>query len=117
MLIPAICSFCARSGTFSVEIKFTHHLKLCAGCSDIKDEAWTFRFCGPECLKEWTQRHLMPDFGFPCQDCLDFETGIPTGWLGGYRANQENVTCPTCKGARKVRECTRTGWKQGGTDR
>lgn len=111
MIIPVICTFCKREGTFDIKLTFIHHRRKCTTCGDMENREWTFDFCGPGCLKEWMYRHLMPDFGFPCQDCLCPETGVSTGWAAGIK---ENGMCPTCRGERKVKECTpapHTSWR------
>src|SRR6185369_9522798 len=62
MIIPVICTFCKREGTFDIKLTFIHHRRKCTTCGDMENREWTFDFCGPGCLKEWMYRHLMPDF-------------------------------------------------------
>ena len=101
MLMIVTCNHCRQSGHFDLELKFRPDGETCCGkCGQEKRDFWLFHFCKLECLFGWIEKHKVAEKGIPCRDCINFETGEPCGFSGGFK---QNGTCKTCGGEKAVK--------------
>lgn len=105
MLMLVRCNHCAQSGTFDVELKFHPEGQSCCGhCGQAEPNFWMFNFCNFECLFGWLRKNKVSEKGVPCRDCIDHETGKPSGFMAGFKVNG---TCRTCGGEKAVKGALR----------
>jgi hypothetical protein len=97
MLTIVTCTNCHKSGTFDVEMKFRPKQKYCKSCGHDEATYWHFHFCTIACLLVWMGENNINGDGFPCQDCIDYATGKPSGFMGGFK---QNGKCYSCNGTK-----------------
>jgi hypothetical protein len=93
------CNGCGKSGEFDIHLEFQAKRDRCTKCTHDSTHPWRFTFCILPCFIDWMKKKNVAELGFPCQDCINMETGEASGFFCGFK---QNGICKTCNGNKSV---------------